>query len=289
MFYTYAHYRKNDDSGLPFYIGKGSGKRAFVRRRTAYWKNIVAKNGLRVDILCSWPSEEDAFIHEKVLIEIFKSMGACECNLTKGGEGPSGMTHSEQVKQRMREKHTGVPLSNSHKLALQSVWAREEVKEKHRAALLRSWDNPERRAKQSQIQKQLKSTEEARQHMKEISKKCRQNPEINQKIIAACKAALTGKKKSATHIAALRAVKAKPVICIETGVWYPTATEAIRAIKQNASTTSCTNITNVCKGKQKKAYGFTWMYANAEQPMKVDVTEGRVTVTKGDDQVTATK
>lgn len=26
-----------------------------------------------------------------------------------------------------------------------------------------------------------------------------------------------------------------------------------------------------------------------EQPMKVDVTEGRVTVTKGDDQVTATK
>jgi len=27
----------------------------------------------------------------------------------------------------------------------------------------------------------------------------------------------------------------------------------------------------------------------AEQPMKVDVTEGRVTVTKGDDQVTATK
>ena len=99
MHYTYLHLTK--DTNKIFYIGKGSGNRAFSdNRRNKYWKNIVAKHGFNADILAYWDSEQDALEHEKVLIACFKDMGYKLANLTDGGQGSSGLKQLDETKQK---------------------------------------------------------------------------------------------------------------------------------------------------------------------------------------------
>lgn len=102
MYYTYAHYTA--DKSRLFYIGKGKKNRMFCKDgRSAFWKNIVAKHGLHVELLATWPSESDAFTHEKFLISCLQDVSDL-CNLTEGGEGCSGYQWTEQQKAHMRGK-----------------------------------------------------------------------------------------------------------------------------------------------------------------------------------------
>lgn len=95
MFYTYVHFRKDD--GKPFYVGKGHGKRYLCKNdRTFYWKNVVNKHGLDAKIMAVWPTEAEAFEHEKFLIQCFRDMGINLVNMTDGGEGTSGWMPSEE-------------------------------------------------------------------------------------------------------------------------------------------------------------------------------------------------
>lgn len=103
-FYTYMHIRK--DSNQPFYIGKGSGNRAFwAHGRNKHWSNIAKKHGFDVTILADWESEKDAFEHEKFLISCFKDMGANLVNLTDGGDGPAGQKFSAGQREKMSIVH----------------------------------------------------------------------------------------------------------------------------------------------------------------------------------------
>ena len=96
MFYTYAHAKPN---GTIFYIGKGKTKRAWDRNgRSEYWTRIVNKHGFEVQILANWKTEQEAFDHEILLISCFKDMGYELANHTDGGEGPSGMQHTDEAK-----------------------------------------------------------------------------------------------------------------------------------------------------------------------------------------------
>jgi group I intron endonuclease len=97
--YTYSH---NKPDGTPFYIGKGSGRRAFTKRTNPYWKNIVAKYGYEVQILSHWDTEKEALNHEVLLIACMKDMGIELCNLTEGGEGATGYQHSEEYKASLK-------------------------------------------------------------------------------------------------------------------------------------------------------------------------------------------
>ena len=97
--YTYSH---NKPDGTPFYIGKGSGRRAFTKRTNPYWKNIVAKYGYEVQILSHWDTEKEALNHEVLLIACMKDMGIELCNLTEGGEGATGYQHSEEHKASLK-------------------------------------------------------------------------------------------------------------------------------------------------------------------------------------------
>jgi hypothetical protein len=105
-FYTYLHWRADDD--LVFYVGKGSGSRAFnFRGRNGHWRNTVRKHGILVDLVAWWSEEHDAFEHEKLLIACFKTLGHPLCNRTDGGEGLSGFKHSFAT----RVKLSGKPVS----------------------------------------------------------------------------------------------------------------------------------------------------------------------------------
>ncbi|MBK7819460.1 MAG: hypothetical protein IPJ60_19405 [Sphingobacteriaceae bacterium] len=66
-YYIYLHVRLTD--GQPFYIGKGSGKRAFVKRnRSIHWKNIVNKYGYDILLLEETLGEKEAHTLEKYWI-----------------------------------------------------------------------------------------------------------------------------------------------------------------------------------------------------------------------------
>lgn len=99
MFYTYAHFRPD---GRVFYIGKGSGNRYLSNERSRYWKNLVAKEGgFTSEILAHWPTEAEAFEHEKFLIKCFRDLGFKLCNLTDGGEGPSGAVRTTETRAKL--------------------------------------------------------------------------------------------------------------------------------------------------------------------------------------------
>lgn len=100
MYYTYGHYKA--DSKQLFYIGKGNGRRAHEKdSRSDYWRNIVNKHGYTVEIFAEWKSEEDAFIHEKFLIDCFRDLTNL-CNLTDGGEGCSGYVWTDEQKAKLK-------------------------------------------------------------------------------------------------------------------------------------------------------------------------------------------
>ena len=108
--YVYAHYKKGE-ANIPFYIGKGIGKRAREKfRRSKHWKAVVKKYGYDIRILYENLSEEDAFWIETKLIGMFgrsdKGLGPL-VNHTDGGDGSSGAVRSEKSKKQTSEKMKG--------------------------------------------------------------------------------------------------------------------------------------------------------------------------------------
>jgi hypothetical protein len=106
-FYTYAHTKPD---GTIFYIGQGTKahNRAYHKGgRSKYWHNIVNKYGYQVQILADWKTSQEAKDHEILLISCLKDMGIKLVNLTDGGEGLSGMTFSDEHKQKLSKSRLG--------------------------------------------------------------------------------------------------------------------------------------------------------------------------------------
>ena len=122
MFYTYAHLKA--DTNQIFYIGKGKGRRLFRKEaRNTHWHNTVKKHGYKAIKLATWESEQDAFEHEKFLIQCFKDIGALLVNQSGGGDGNDhiggftfkGKKHSDIAKQKCRLNNLGKPKSEESK------------------------------------------------------------------------------------------------------------------------------------------------------------------------------
>lgn len=98
-FYVYLHRRKSD--GLIFYVGKGSGGRAWhlsdAERKNDYWSKTKKKHGICVEIYRSGMSEPCAFTLEKMLIHHFRIVGMPLTNMTNGGDGVSGLVSSQKI------------------------------------------------------------------------------------------------------------------------------------------------------------------------------------------------
>lgn len=96
-YYVYIHRRLSDNQ--PFYVGKGSGNRAwdFVSKgRNIYWHRVRNKYGVSVELAFENLTEEEAFQCEKDTILEFEYFGYKLTNLTSGGEGSSGLNFTDQ-------------------------------------------------------------------------------------------------------------------------------------------------------------------------------------------------
>jgi hypothetical protein len=105
-FYVYAYLRSEDSdtakAGTPYYIGKGTGKRAYKKHRKS---NITPKDKSNIVIIKDLLSESDAFELEKQLIQQYgrKDIGTgILSNLTDGGEGSYGYKHTPEVVEFLR-------------------------------------------------------------------------------------------------------------------------------------------------------------------------------------------
>lgn len=153
-YYTYAFLRED---GTPYCVGKGRGRRCFDKKRTIN----PPSDPDRIIILKKNLTEEEAFRHEIYMIYVLgkKKHGGLLHNITDGGEGVSGMVHSEEAREKIGKAFRGKKLSEEHKEKLRqqkmgNTWNRgrkisEEQKEKIRQTLQGKKHSDERRKNQS--------------------------------------------------------------------------------------------------------------------------------------------
>ena len=113
VFYTYAYLRVD---GTPYYIGKGKGYRAYCKGKRTF---APPKDRNRILILKQNLTEAEAFKHEIYMIAVLgrKDLGTGILhNRTGGGEGCSGLIHTEETKRmigRKGENHNNYGKSHS--------------------------------------------------------------------------------------------------------------------------------------------------------------------------------
>lgn len=97
-FYAYLHCTPE---GVPFYVGKGRGRRAYdFKHRNAHHRSVIRRHGasaIRV-ILIPAADEAEAFRLEVTGIALLRHLGYRLVNQTEGGEGSSGSTKSAETR-----------------------------------------------------------------------------------------------------------------------------------------------------------------------------------------------
>jgi hypothetical protein len=102
MFYVYLYLRYY---GLPYYVGKGTGYRAFAKHERCH----PPKDHSCI-VIQYYESEQEAFEAEKFFILFFgrKDLGTgCLRNRTDGGDGASGALVSDETRKKVRDSKLG--------------------------------------------------------------------------------------------------------------------------------------------------------------------------------------
>lgn len=161
---VYAHYRL--DTGECFYIGKGTEKRARAKDcRNPIWKRIEAKAGRKVVIVQYFEKEQDALDFEVDLIAKYNP----KANITAGGEGVSGLKHTEETKEKCRQA--------TLKLRQDPKWLENNLNKMREVVC-----KPETRDKNRKHRQEFFKNEQNRKHMSiKQSEFIKNNPELNAK------------------------------------------------------------------------------------------------------------
>jgi group I intron endonuclease len=113
--YLYAHLRA--DNNEPFYIGVGTiqKKSKYARSkstsgRNSYWKNTVNKYGYKIVIFCETSNYKEALTKEQNYIQVLglKKEKGYLVNMTLGGEGCLGYKHTDEYKNNLSKRTSGV-------------------------------------------------------------------------------------------------------------------------------------------------------------------------------------
>lgn len=113
MFYVYLHKRK--DNNQIFYVGKGKlGRHLSKSGRNKKWLEIVETFGYFSQIVYFTQIESLAFEMEFFLIQELRHSGVFLCNLSAGGQGASGVIHTDETKKKFRDAKIGRKQSPDH-------------------------------------------------------------------------------------------------------------------------------------------------------------------------------
>lgn len=234
-FYVYLHRKLG--SGDVFYVGKGFGDRAWrATGRNQFWLRTVAKYGYTVEIVQRDMQEWWAFEMERDLIAVHGRHRLA--NLTDGGDGTSGMRHSNSARSRMSLAKTGRPLgpmSEDHKRKISEAQAGKP----------RQGHNEHARAKISAALRLRNRTDETGRRIS---------------------ASLTGRRlDDAGRYVLVKAHGGSPVRCVETGQVFVGASPAARWLQTlGHPKASAGAVSNCCSGRSSHAYGYRFVRCNLE-------------------------
>lgn len=165
MYYTYCYLTED---GKPYYIGKGSGERAYDTNHSV---SLPPRD--RILILKDKLTEEDAFKHEVYMIDILgrKSQGGILENIHRGGKQPPVfVAHSEQTKSKMRQRRHSE--ETKRKIGIKS---KAKMTEQEKQKLSDLWKGrpleEETKRKISQSMKDKPKSEETKRKMREAAKR----------------------------------------------------------------------------------------------------------------------
>lgn len=167
-YYVYLHVTA--DSGVIFYVGKGSGSRLrSTHNRNQHWVNMVNKHGFIPFIIAYFHEESEAYDFEKLLIEKLgrKINGGILVNVTEGGEGTNGGC-SEEKRESTREKRSN---------AMKRRWRTPEYRECMLQNIRKLTTDDACLRRKSENSKKMWESEEYRKTISEIRKLGWKDPE----------------------------------------------------------------------------------------------------------------
>jgi len=180
MYYVYSYLREDHS---PYYIGKGSGRRAYTKGP----KEVKPpRDKSRVRILKADLTEEEAFLLEKLYILMFGRIDlgtGILRNKSDGGDGSSGAIRSPEFREKLRQANLGKK---------RPQWVYDKIAASNKGKKV----SEETRAKISAIHKGKKCTEEHKRKVSEAKKGFKHTEEAKQKMSTSKR----GKSLSPEHV-----------------------------------------------------------------------------------------
>lgn len=243
-FYTYAYLREDR---TPYYIGKGSGRRYYSRKKTDI---KPPKDKSRVILLKQNLTEEEAFRHEIYMIAIFGRKNiktGILLNRTDGGQGSSNFSEealkkiSDSSKNRVYSLKTRIKKSKS----MTGKFHTEETKKKMRES--KKNISKETREKIGKCSKGRLHTEEAKEKIRQAN--------IGKKISEETKAKMKNKTLSEEHRNTISNLHRRHFIFTSpNGEIIEEFTTLMKFCKKYGLDSSC--LSKVLKGKFKQHKGW---------------------------------
>jgi hypothetical protein len=257
-FYVYSH--SEVDTGRIFYIGKGSGRRAFSdHSRSSLWKAIASVHGFHPEILADGLSEKEAYDLEIAFTEAFEPGELAA--VTRGGPGARGYRHTDSAKKAISEFHSGRKLSDDFKKKLsETIRSRPDLIELRRKSFLGD-RNPSTREK-NRIASSIRMKERNPTKCADVRKKMSDSLRgriISHEARGKISIALRGRKRGPMPpqvAAALEATRLRRPVITACGLRFESTLAAAKALGLHQG-----SISNNCAGRQQTAGGYVWSYA----------------------------